>query len=286
MKSTERDIKKLLARSSSWRFILFLLLFFSIFPISYFGRLYLLEPIWLQDKGMSPDLKQNQWLLFCKWNHCLEDIEPGDFTLIHLPHRNDIVRKLVAFPGDSIHLSAAGFFRAPLIELRYPTENIIIEDRKLRIPKKGDTLYFDSLNDIEIDYALNILRQEKTPFYVEALPFTDEELLPQELAGNTKIGSRPVGIRELQGLPWQELHLIANQIQMQIHSTEPVHFKRKIFSAKDSSQIHFLVVPENMYYILCSNGNRCADSRELGYIPESQIKGKLIYPQKTKAEKK
>lgn len=285
MKSPEREIKKLLARSSSWRLFFLILLLLMAFPLAYFGRVYLFESALLKDKYLAPDLKLNEWILFCKWAPCLESLNTGDFALLELPGKGNIVRKLVAMPGDSIHLSPTGIFKSNSFEQRFKNENIVIDERIVHLPKIGDTVFFDSLNDVELDYALNILRKEKIPFYVKALPYAGKDSLPLELAGNTKIGSRPVSIREIQGLPWQELHLVANQIQMQIHSSDPVTFKRKIFNPLDSTQIQFFITKENMYYFLCVQGEHCADSREIGYIPESQIKGKLIYPKHSKQKK-
>lgn len=278
MKKTERKIKKLLRRSSPWRLIVSVLMLLTIFPITYVVRNYVFESILLKDSSLFSDAEKGEWLFFCKWKSCKENLKPNDFVLVELPNGKEIVRKLIALPGDSLKLSSAGFIQSSIAKHHFKEETIIIDDRIITLPQKGDTLFFNKLNDIETDYTLNLLRQEKIPFFVKALPYSGKDSLPLALAGNTKIGARPVSTREVQGLPWQELHLIANQIQMQIHSTDPIEFKRQIFNAKDSTLIEYFIVPENMYYVLCLQGKYCADSRELGYISKSQIIGKLIYP--------
>ena len=54
----------------------------------------------------------------------------------------------------------------------------------------------------------------------------------------------------------------------------PIHIKRELYNANDSSKISFYVVPEDCYYLVCEKSNHCADSREIGYFTKNRLIGR------------
>ena len=275
MNLLDKKIKRLLYKSSRIHlFILFSALILAL-PLAFFVRQFVLFPVWLEDIALAKDLDRKFYFV-CTLPFCKTDLKAGDFILFEYQGTSS-VRKIIAVPGDSLKVQDTHVLSVNKTnKIDLSNENILIADREWRIPEKADTLFLDSLSDIEFDYALNILKQNKKNFFVRARPFTTDKELPSELAGKTKIGSRPVSLKEIPGLPWSELYLIAHQIHLISHTNKEVFFKREAFNTKDSSKIDFIVIQENLYYVLCSKTENCRDSRELGYISEEQIVGKLL----------
>lgn len=308
MKSASREIHRLLHRASPVRLVMVFLFLLLMLPLSLAIRYYAVESILVDDAALAPEIDEKTFGVFCKLPSCIETLKEGDFVLFRLSDRTLAIRKILALPGSRVRFFASGFVSINDSTPRsVANEGVFIADREFYVPAAGDTLVIDELSDVEFDYALNLLKQQGIFFSVEAKPYLGDEELPLEYAGNTRIGSRPTSIRELPGLPWQELFLIAHQIRRNLHTTQMVHFNRSIYDAEkivpvkkevwsvepDSQMldaldvgetdytvrgsIEAIAVGDDMFYVITPNLNRAQDSREFGYIPRSKIIGKLVF---------
>lgn len=230
MKNAKREIRRLLHRASPARLVMLFLLVFAMVPVSGVIRYYAVEPVLLKDAALVPEIAPGTWTLFCKLASCKNTIGRGDFVLLKMNDGSSVVRQVLAVSGDHVKFTAGGFVSVNGdVPLHFENEGVMIADREFTIPQRGDSLALDTLSDIEFDYALNLLKQQNIAFYTEVQPFAGEDPLPLAAAGNTRIGSRPTSVRELPGLPWQELFLIAHQIRRNMHTTQHVYFKRQAF---------------------------------------------------------
>lgn len=277
MRSSGREVRRLLRRSSRVRFTLLSLVVLLMLPCSWLLRTYVFEVVIVKDSGVSETLPRGSFAVFCKLEACKERLEVGDLALLKRPPDSRTIRKLLALPGDTLEIFAGGKARAHGETFSLEGDKYIIADRQLYLPREGDTLVLDSLSDIELDFALNILRSEHVRFFMEAVPVSGGRDLPSELAGNTKIAQRPVSLREIPGLPWQDLLLIAGQVKLLLHTNDPVEFRRTVFNAQDSTKIETFTSPSGMYFFACEKLDRCADSREFGYLPRSSILGVNVF---------
>lgn len=274
----EREVFRLLSKSSGRRLLLIFAILCAAVPAGFLVRHFAFSSILLKDSALSKEIPEGSLLIVCKLGICLENLSQGDVVLFHLNAHAATVRKILALPGDSVKITAAGFVSVNHSQKKlWENESAIIADREFYIPKKGDTLEFGKLSDIEFDYALNALKKQKIPYFVKVIPKVGEQTLSEELSGKTKIGSRPVSLREVPGLPWQELQLIAHQIRMLIHSDVPVRMERTVYSAKDSTKIERIAIRDDMYYLVCERAELCADSREFGYVRASDLIGKNLF---------
>ncbi len=280
-RSTEKKLKRLLRSYSKTHYTLIVIVLLLMLPCAWGLRTFVFSILLFNDSALLPEIRENKISIACKLPFCKKSIQSGDFLLFNLYGTSSSVRKVLGVPGDSVRLTAGGFVYVNNQENDlshfWNGHYAILVDRKFYVPRAGDTLYLDSLNDITLDFALKILKHKNRSFFVEVFPESENSVLPLELAGKARIGSRPVSLRELPGLSWQELYLIGNQIRLQIQSQKPVFMKRRVFDAADSSAIQFVTVPEDMYFLVCNRAERCADSREFGFIPQSDIVGKLIF---------
>ncbi|OIP47412.1 MAG: hypothetical protein AUK31_07210 [Fibrobacteres bacterium CG2_30_45_31] len=262
----EKQIKKLLHETSPGRtlFYAFVLILMVLFAIMV--RLYAIEPLVLNDASMYPLIPEGKRVWVCKLPYCIEKVKKGDILLVKRPGGEFQLRRIKAGPGDTLEIEAGD------------QEGAFIATRKFYIPKAGDTLFLNRLNDVSFDYASNLLREQEgiRKFRVEASLWQGNHELSLDRVGRTRIGARPVGLREVHGLPWQELYLIQLQIQREEPGSNRIQIRRQLFSTKDSSELKSFVVKEDCYFLTCSKRSRCPDSRELGFFTQSQILGRLI----------
>lgn len=274
--SSEKLLKKRFISNSQTR--LFLLLFFlaTVLSASILTRLYIIEPIQIKDLSMAPDIKSKALLWICKAPWCLSNIKSNDFVLAQKRIGETLLRRVIGQPGSNLKISSEGHVKSDFIDFIWKDEIAFIKSREFYIPKKGDTLFLDSLNDIETDLAISILKQQNMPFFIKPRVFQGTQELPLEVVGSTRIASRPVSVKEIHGLPWQEIFLIELQVQKSQPHVGEVKIKREIYSSKDSTKIESIIASEDYFYLACNQGYRCIDSRELGLFSQSTIIGKKI----------
>ncbi len=277
MSLRSRNRKLLRASSREWNLILGIFLV-GIFVSSLLIRFYALEPIRIAENSLEPQIPARKIVWLCKLSLCTDKLNRGDIVLTDFPGKGPALRAVFGLPGDSIRVFPDGKIQTKGTDYFWEDESEVLAPREFYIPRKSDSIIFSNLNDISFDYASNFLRKEFgfSHYYVQAKLFRGEDSLPISRVGSAHLFGRPVSVREVHGLHWQEYFLITLQINREDPGAKSVHFERKLFTVTDSSEVSFFKSPENAYYLICLKGNRCEDSRNSGYIPKSQILGKVL----------
>jgi hypothetical protein len=237
-------------------------------------RHYVLEPVRMQDNSLYPKFAKNSVLWICKLPRCTENIQDGDFVWGIMRNQDNMVRKVLGIPGDSITITNNGKVYTPHRNFRWKGEDAFIETRSIYVPRKGDTLRFDQLSDVEQDYLIALMHEQNEKIYIKSSLWQGNREMPLERIGSTKLGNRLVSLQEIDFMPWQDRFLVELQIFLAEPGNTPIHIKRELYNAKDSSKISFYVVPEDCYYLLCEKSNHCADSREIGYFTKNRLIGR------------
>jgi hypothetical protein len=249
-----------------------------------------------------------------------------------------MVRKVLAMPGDSIEITDKGSVRTPHRNFKWKGEDAFIQSRTIYIPKAGDTLYFDQLNDVEQDYIVSYLHTHGQKIALKSTLWQGDREINIDRVGSTKIANRQVSLKEIDFLPWQDRYLIELQIRQSEPGNAPIKIKRQLFRLKpakpeqtpppntqtDSSEtahadsakadsikidsvkiaqvdttkkdsvkkieeeyldepINKIVIDEDCYYLTCTKGSSCPDSRELGYFTRKDFIGQyMAWPDKVK----
>jgi signal peptidase I len=237
-------------------------------------RYYVIEPVRIQDNSLFPKFKKNSILWMCKLPSCMEKIDDEDFVWGILRNQDNMVRRVLGVPGDSITITNNGKVYTPHRKFKWNGEDAFIETRSIYIPRKGDTLFFEKLNDVEQDYLMSLMHEQNEHFYVKSSLWQGNREMPLERVGSTKLGNRLVSLQEIDYMPWQDRFLVELQIFLAEPGNTPIHIKRELYNAKDSSKISFYVVPEDCYYLICEKSSHCADSREIGYFTKNRLLGR------------
>lgn len=284
MASLKHIVSNLQQRNSKSHvaFLVFLLLF--IFGLAIATRYYVLEPLKIVDSSMYPRHKESSILWMCKLPQCIDKIKSNESVWAKLRNQETLVRKVIAMPGDSLSISDNGKVQTKDLHFKWTDENAFIQSRTIYIPQKGDTLYLDSLNDIEEDYALSLLQEQGEKIFIKTTLWQGSHELSLERVGATKLGNRQVSLQEINLLPWQDRYLIELQIRQSEPGNHPIKLRRQFFREADSTQITQFTIQEDCYYVACERGAHCVDSRETGYITKNRLLGRHIkYPDKIKA---
>ena len=299
------------------------------------ARLYALAPVKIMDSSMTPKFKEHSIHWMCKLPQCLSRIQDQAIVWVALKSGDAMVRNVLAMPGDSIEITDKGIVRTPHRNFKWKNEDSFIQSKTIYIPKAGDTLYFDKLNDVEQDYVLSYLHTH-----------------------GQKLGSSEMDegerLKEIDFLPWQDRYLIELQIRQSEPGNAPIKIKRELFRlkpaklelnppppqtldtneaetaaikdstvkdtiAKDSvvkdtasnvaenatdpkpeefleEPLNEIIIKEDCYYLTCSKGASCPDSRELGYFTHNdfiglylkwpdRVKNKVVVPAKKLLDK-
>lgn len=277
MSLRSRNRKLLRASSREWNLILGIFLV-GIFLLSLLVRFYALEPIRVTENSLEPQIPAGKIVWLCKLSFCTDKLNRGDIVLTTFPGKGTALRAVFGLPEDSIKVFPDGKIQTKDSDYFWEDESEILAPRAFYIPRKNDSIFLADLNDISFDYASSFLRKEFgfSHYYVQTKLFRGKDSLPISRVGSAHLFGRPVSIREIHGLHWQEYFLISLQINREDPGAKSVHFERKLFTAVDSAEVSFFKAPENAYYLICLKGNRCEDSRNSGYIPKSQIQGKVL----------
>lgn len=268
--------KKQLQNSKA--FIFFLAFVLVLFFAAALGlRFYVLEPLKLNDSAMYPKFKEDDIVWICKLPRCIDELKTGDIVWARQKNKETLVRKVLAMPGEKVKFYNNGKLRVKNKSKILQDEEVFIETRKIDIPKKGDTLYLNKLNDVEQDYAINILLEQDIPFYIKTSLWQGDRELPLDILGALKLGNRQVSLKEVDLLPWQDRYLLEMQVFQREIGNTPVKIRREFYNKKDSSRIEEIVTQDDYYFIISEKLKHSPDSRELGYIPKSQLLGKYVY---------
>ena len=354
MSRLTRKVKRLQRKNSqSHIFLLFLFLLF-VGGLAFVARLYALAPVKIMDSSMTPKFREHSIHWMCKLPQCLGEIHDQDIVWVALKSGEAMVRNVLAMPGDSIEITDKGIVRTPHRNFKWKDEDSFIQSKTIYVPKAGDTLYFDKLNDVEQDYVLSYLHTHGQKVAVKSTLWQGDREINLDRVGSTKIANRQVSLKEINFLPWQDRYLIELQIRQSEAGNAPIKIKRELFRlkpakleltppppqaldtseaetaaikdstvkdtvAKDSvvkdtasnvaenatdpkpeefleEPLNEIIVEEDCYYLTCSKGASCPDSRELGYFTHNdfiglylkwpdRVKNKVVVPAKKLLDK-
>lgn len=273
MASLKHIARKLRVKNAKSHVVFLAFVLAIVFSLAVFARYYAFEAIKLQDSTMHPHFKNGETLWMCKLPQCLEDVKIRDDVWVVMPNKESMIRKIIALPGTQISFSDDGLVKTEGLEFHWKNENAFIESRTIYIPKKGDTLQLDQLNDVEQDYAITILKAQGKKFYTKTTLWQGDNEISMDHVGTTKLENRQVSLQEVGFLPWQDRYLIELQVRQNEPGNVPYKLKREVFNAVDSTQISQVIVQEDCYFLACEKGYSCRDSREMGYIRKSLLKG-------------
>jgi signal peptidase I len=274
MSALDRKVKSLQRRHSRAHVFFLVFILGVVLAIMIGVRHYVIEPVRVQDNSLYPKFKKNGILWMCKLPRCTESIVDGDFVWGIMRNQDNMVRRVLGVPGDSITITNNGKVYTQHRNFKWNGEDAFIETRSFYVPRKGDTLHFDKLNDVEQDYLISLMHEQNEKFYVKSSLWQGKREMPLERIGSTKLGNRLVSLQEIDYMPWQDRFLVELQIFLAEPGNTPIHIKRELYSAKDSSKISYYVVPEDCYYLICEKSNHCADSREIGYFTKNRLLGR------------
>ena len=197
-----------------------------------FVRLYVFEPVKIMDSSMAPTFKEKSVVWMCKVPQCLNHLEDQKIVWAKLKSQETQVRSILAMPGDSIEISDKGKIKLQRGSIRLEDEDAFIQTRQIYVPKKGDTLVFDELNDVEQDYLISYLRDKCENILVKTTLWQGHREINIERVGSTKIANRQVSLNEIDFLPWQDRYLIEEQIRLSEPGNAPIKLKRQLYYGK------------------------------------------------------
>ena len=232
MSRLSRKVKRLQRKNSqSHIFLLFLFLLF-IGGASFVARIYAFAPVKIMDASMTPKFKEQSTHWMCKVPQCLNQIKDQDIVWVTLKSGETMVRKVLAMPGDSIEITDKGHVRTPHRNFKWKGEDAFIQSKTIYVPKAGDTLYFDKLNEVEQDYILAYLHTHGEKIAIKSTLWQGDREINIDRVGSTKIANRQVSLKEVDFLPWQDRYLIELQIRQAEPGNAPIKIKRELFRLK------------------------------------------------------
>lgn len=309
MASLKQKLKRLHRRNSKRHVLLLFLVLLAFLGASGVARYYAFVPLRLMDNSMSPGFKERSVIWMCQLPNCLTHFEEGDIVLESRPGNEKMIRKILGQPGDTIKITDQGRVTTPRTNFKWKQEDTFIQSRAFYVPKAGDTLVFDQLNDVEQDYVIGYLRNKGQHIIIQTTLWQGEHEINLDRVGSTKIANRQVSLNEIDFLPWQDRFLIETQIRQSEPGNAPIALKRKIFrgskkiipqnppTIKDTlvqdslanqdsltpqvveeiiDPINTIVIEDDCYYLVCNKGSNCPDSRETGYVTADKITGRIM----------
>lgn len=353
MSRLSRKVRRLQRRNSQSHIFFLFLILMIILGLALAARLYAIAPVKIMDSSMTPKFREHSIHWMCKLPQCLSRIQDQDIVWVALKSGEAMVRNVLAMPGDSIEITDKGIVRTPHRNFKWKDEDSFIQSKTIYVPKAGDTLYFDKLNDVEQDYVLSYLHTHGQKVAVKSTLWQGDREINLDRVGSTKIANRQVSLKEINFLPWQDRYLIELQIRQSEPGNAPIKIKRELFRlkpaklelnpppqtldtneaetaaikdstvkdtvAKDSvvkdtasnvaenatdpkpeefleEPLNEIIIEEDCYYLTCSKGASCPDSRELGYFTHNdfiglylkwpdRIKDKVVVPAKKLLDK-
>ncbi|MBO7384101.1 MAG: S26 family signal peptidase [Fibrobacter sp.] len=284
MRSLKHTVKKLQRMNSQSHVFFLVFVLVLAFAVALLARHYVFEPLKMTNNSMYPRHKENSFLWVCKLPQCIDQVKKNETVWAELRNHETLVRRVIAMPGDTLHISDKGFIKSGKFRTLWRGENAFIESRDIYVPKKGDTLHFDALNDVEQDYAITLLHEQGVNFHIKTTLWQGEREINIDRVGSTKLSNRQVSLQEINVLPWQDRRLIEMQIRQSEPGNSPIKLRRELLHEADSSLINEIVVEDDCYFLACLRGNHCVDSRETGYFTKERLLGRYVeFPDKVKA---
>lgn len=232
MSRLDRKVRRLQRRNSqSHAFFLFFVLI-AIFAASIFARYYVIVPVQIPDSSMFPKFKERSVVWVCKLPQCASSAKEQDYVLAKFYSNEYMIRRIIAMPGDTISISDKGKVITPHRHFKWKGEDAFIQTQSIYIPKIGDTLRFEQLNEVEQDYLISYLHSLGEKVFVKTTLWQGEREINIDRVGATKIANRQVSLKEIDFLPWQDRYLIELQIRRSEPGNSPIKLKRKLYRIK------------------------------------------------------
>ena len=232
MSGLSRKVKMLQRKNSQSHIFLLFLFLLIVLGVSFAGRIYAFAPVKIMDASMTPKFKEQSTHWMCKLPQCLAQVKDQDVVWLTLKSGETMVRRVLAMPGDSIEITDKGRVRTPHRNFTWKGEDAFIQSKTIYIPKAGDTLYFDKLNEVEQDYILTYLHTHGEKIAVKSSLWQGDREINIDRVGATKIANRQVSLKEVDFLPWQDRYLIELQIRQAEPGNAPIKIKRELFRLK------------------------------------------------------
>ncbi len=232
MSGLSRKVKRLQRKNSQSHIFLLFLLLLIVLGISFVGRIYAIAPVKIMDASMTPKFREQSTHWMCKLPQCLAQVKDQDVVWLMLKSGETMVRRVLAMPGDTIEITDKGRVRTPHRNFTWKGEDAFIQSKTIYIPKAGDTLYFDKLNEVEQDYILTYLHTHGEKIAVKSTLWQGDREINIDRVGATKIANRQVSLKEVDFLPWQDRYLIELQIRQAEPGNAPIKIKRELFRLK------------------------------------------------------
>ena len=232
MSGLSGKVKRLQRKNSQSHIFLLFLLLLIVLGISFVGRIYAIAPVKIMDASMTPKFKEQSTHWMCKLPQCLAQVKDQDVVWLMLKSGETMVRRVLAMPGDTIEITDKGRVRTPHRNFTWKGEDAFIQSKTIYIPKAGDTLYFDKLNEVEQDYILTYLHTHGEKIAVKSTLWQGDREINIDRVGATKIANRQVSLKEIDFLPWQDRYLIELQIRQAEPGNAPIKIKRELFRLK------------------------------------------------------
>jgi len=232
MSRLSRKVNRLQRKNSQSHIFLLFLFLLIVGGLAIVARFYALAPVKIADSSMTPKFKEQSIHWMCKLPQCLSEIKDKDIVWLSLKSGETMVRRVLAMPGDSIEITDKGRVRTPHRNFKWKGEDAFIQSQTIYVPKAGDTLYFDKLNDVEQDYILAYLHTHGEKIAIKSTLWQGDREINIDRVGATKIANRQVSLKEVDFLPWQDRYLIELQIRQAEPGNAPIKIKRELFRLK------------------------------------------------------
>lgn len=270
---TRTPSQKLLRHHSPWRLATKLLAVAILVGLAYTVRYKVIEGTRVPDNGLAPDLRMSSWVWICKMQRCLDHAAPGTATVFEANPGDFLIRELAAGPGAILQGQTDGSVTAPGFKRHLAEDSWFLDFAMIHVPRKGDSLVFANLAPAEFDLAMRLFRQQEPSAHIQVRPslWIDGRQVPIERASGSSIHGIPVKLKDLGLYSWQELKLIEMQILRSEYGSSHVHIQREVL--RDTTRINGFRTQNDCFFLLCTKGRDCVDSRELGFITRPHIRG-------------
>lgn len=156
---------------------------------------------------------------------------------------------------------------------------------RFREPERGETIVFVYPKDPSLDFIKRVVGVPGDQLRIvgDELYINDEQVLSEAVeVSNPDLGSGRLQVRAPQDFPgasdfseipqyprWKDYEVFLERLG------EHTHFKQENpFAAKQTRQIQ---VPEGMLFVMGDNRDNSRDSREWGFVPIENVKGKAMF---------
>lgn len=160
--------------------------------------------------------------------------------------------------------------------LRFPfTRNYFV---KFGTPEKGDVIVFICPTDDGKDFIKRVIGKpgDKVRVFGTSVEVNGELLEHEEVTLSNDPKDKRV--LEVLGSDIKEIPYVPNYTDFNFYEEEAGNLEHLVQYEKDIYRNDYeVLVPEGHYFVMGDNRDNSADSREWGFVPEGNIKGKAMF---------